>query len=239
MSNGVLIFEGMKVGFLAGDFQISINESGELSSKAILSTSYDVLPIWLRIAKDNLQRAKIASKNISNQWETSDGSQKKELLIFELEAAMQVFVACGIVFDSLYDNLRSHANITEKIIKNWKKNKTGRGKIISEVINRVYNINNNDFKKIRKTIIELTKLRDSAVHPSSALRNACNRTDIKEGVDRIFAMYNFKNSETCYNSTKNIISYLYQKKCKDDKVNELMENILKALKELQVIENKV
>jgi len=239
MSNGVIIFEGMKVGFLEGDFQISINESGELSSKAILSTSFNVLPIWIRIAKDNLQRAEIASKNISNQWQSSDGSQKKELLILELEASMQVFVACGVAFDALYDNLRPYANITKKDIEKWDKNTTGRGKIISEIINRVYNISNNVFKQMRQTIIELTKLRDSAVHPSSDLRNACNRLDIKEGVDIVFAMYNFKNSESCYNSTNNIIAYLYNKKCKDDKVNELMENIFKTLKELNVLEEAI
>lgn len=238
MSNGVLIFEGMTVGFLPGDFQISINESGGLDSKAILSTSYNVLPIWLRIAKDNLQRAEIASVDISNKWETSEGTQKKELLICELEPSLQVFVACGIVLDALYDNMRPFAKITDEDRKKWVDNTTGRGKIISETIERVYKIENDTFKEIRKTIIELIKFRDSAVHPSYTLKNACNRKDIKEGVDRIFAMYNFNNSKNCYTSTKNILKYLYQRKCKDEKANKLMEDIFKALRELKVIEDQ-
>jgi hypothetical protein len=94
------------------------------------------------------------------------------------------------------------------------------------------------FIKIRKAIIEIIKYRDTAVHPSQSLKNACNRDDIKEGVDRIFAMYNFKNCKTCYESTKKILSYLHQKKSENEKVNKNIENIFKALIELKVIKEK-
>ena len=40
ISMGVLIFKGMKVGFLPGDFQISLDKSGNANSHAILSTAY-------------------------------------------------------------------------------------------------------------------------------------------------------------------------------------------------------
>ena len=51
---GVLVFEGMKVGVLDGDLSVSVNEHGKLDSKLILSSSYNVLPIWLLIAYENI-----------------------------------------------------------------------------------------------------------------------------------------------------------------------------------------
>lgn len=56
----VLIFKGMSVGILPGDFVISMDESGQLASKLVLSTAYNVIPLWLRIARDRLNDAKRA-----------------------------------------------------------------------------------------------------------------------------------------------------------------------------------
>jgi hypothetical protein len=61
MANGILIFKGMKVGILPGDFSISINENGGHDSKLLLSTAYNVVPLWLKIAHDNLKQSKFAS----------------------------------------------------------------------------------------------------------------------------------------------------------------------------------
>jgi hypothetical protein len=58
MTNGVLIFAGMQVGVLSGDLKIEINPAGASGSTFILSTAYNVLPVWLRIAHDQLLQAK-------------------------------------------------------------------------------------------------------------------------------------------------------------------------------------
>jgi len=65
---GVLIFEGMKVGVLDGDFSISVDENGKMDSKLILSTSYNVLPLWLKIAYENIVLSNKASKDIEKLW---------------------------------------------------------------------------------------------------------------------------------------------------------------------------
>ncbi len=235
MSVGVLIFEGMKVGFLPGDFQISVDESGSFKSRAILSTAYNVLPIWLRVARDNLSQAKTASDNISKKWDDLDENGRKELLISELEASLQVFVSCGIVLDALYDQLRPYANISDTDRKKWRENKIGRGKQIAEVIRRVYKLDNNVFKHFKQNISEIVKYRDLAVHPSHDLKNACDRPDIPVGVDWKFAMYRFANSERCYVATTEMIRYLYTKRCDEKRVVELMEIVFKALRELKVV----
>lgn len=234
MATGVLIFEGMKVGVLSGDFTISIDESGSGNSNIILSTAYNVLPIWLRIARDNLIQTKKASDNTAEQWGENE-KENKELLISELEPALQVFVSCGIALDALYDQLRPYAKITELDIEKWRNNGTGRAKQIAEVIRRVYNLKKEVFKQFKINISEIIKYRDLAVHPSQKLKNSCDRPDIPVGVDWKFSAYRFLNSEICFNSTMQMLIYLYENKCKEKNVNEQMENVFKALQELKVV----
>ena len=45
MTNGIVIFRGMKVGVLPGDLKISVGDDGSLESTLILSSAYNVLPI--------------------------------------------------------------------------------------------------------------------------------------------------------------------------------------------------
>lgn len=236
MSIGVLIFEGMKVGFLPGDLKISLDQSDNSKSHAILSTAYNVLPIWLRVARDNLNQSKTASDDIVKKWKNADDSERKELLITELEPSLQVFVSCVIVLDALYDQLRPYAKLSQDDINKWRDNKTGRAKQIAEVIRRVYKLDKDIFKQFRETISEIIKYRDLAVHPSLELKNSCSRPDIPVGVDWKFAMYRFSNSERCFESTIKILRYLHKNKCDEKGVLETLDNVFKALHELKVIE---
>jgi len=68
MSSGVLIFEGMTVDISPGDLTISVSEDGETASKLILSSAYNVIPLWLCAAFDHLKKSKEASENISVNW---------------------------------------------------------------------------------------------------------------------------------------------------------------------------
>ena len=104
MTSGILIFEDMQAGILPGDISLECKNSQSISPDIILSTAYNVLPIWIRIAHDNLGQAKQASLTISKEWPEDSGHQK-ELLILELEPSLQVFVSCGIALDALYDQL--------------------------------------------------------------------------------------------------------------------------------------
>ena len=234
MVDGVMIFEGMKVGFLPGDLTFSIDEKGETSSKLILSTGYNVLPIWLRIANDNLIQARKASDDIKTRW-GENSATNKALLISELAPLLQVFVSCGIVFDALYDQLRPYAKFTPAEIEKLRKCKTGRGTQISEVVRRVYKFNNKVAKEIRTTIGQIIKYRDLAVHPSLKLKNALPRLDIGVGVDWKFSVYKYSNSEQCFKSTIDILIYLYGIKCEEKIVVEDMENVFKALEELNIV----
>ncbi len=231
---GVLIFEGMKVGVLDGDFTIGMDETGNLKSNLILSTSYNMLPVWLRIAYENIKISNEAKKNIKDNWDENTASQK-ELLIKELTPSIQVFVSCGIVLDSLYDQLRPYSNISREDIDKWKEKRTKRSSQICEIIKRVYKLNNTTFKAYRENVKSIIDFRDKAVHPDNSIKQACTRPDIPVGVDWRFSVYRYDNAIICYQRTMEMILHLYEKKSGISQVDQEMENIIKALIELNLI----
>jgi len=48
-----------------------MDESGGTSSRIILSTAYNVIPLWLKIARDSLNTAKLASDNIDANFSSA------------------------------------------------------------------------------------------------------------------------------------------------------------------------
>ncbi|MBU5636541.1 hypothetical protein KOM00_07300 [Geomonas sp. Red69] len=209
MADGVLIFKGMKVGFLPGDFSISVNDNGE--------------------------KSKSASESISEKWNENSELQK-ELLMAELAPSMQVFVSCGIGLDALYDTLRPYAKISSQEIEAWRKNKTSRAKQIVEMLRRTHKLKPDVLNDFSKCISQVIKYRDMAVHPSQELKNACTRPDIQVGVDWKFSAYRFSNAEWCLTNTINMIVYLYEHKSGSNEVDESISNIVDALEELKVVQ---
>ena len=231
---GVLIFEGMKVGVLDGDFTIGMDETGNLKSNIIFSTSYNMLPVWLRIAYENIKISNEAKQNIKDNWDENAANQK-ELLIKELTPSIQVFVSCGIALDSLYDQLRPYSNISREDIDKWKEKRTKRSSQICEIIKRVYKLNNTTFKAYRGNIKSIIDFRDKAVHPDNSIKQVCTRPDIPVGIDWRFSAYRYDNAIICYQRTMEMILHLYEKKSGISQVDQEMENIIKALIELNLI----
>ncbi|HWR76549.1 MAG TPA: hypothetical protein VN283_04990 [Thiobacillus sp.] len=234
MATGVLVFEGMKIGVLPGDMTIEVNEDGAVTSKLILSTAYNILPIWIRIANDELLQARQASTALKAQWGTND-QINRELLVAELEPSLQVFVACGISLDALYDQLRPFAKLTEADLQKWKDNRTGRDKQIVEVVRRVYKLDALLTSQFKLHISEIIKYRDMAVHPSLELKQTCTRPDVPVGVDWKFSAYRCSNAETCFKATMQMLIHLYERECDVANVVDQMEHVFKALEELKVI----
>ena len=231
---GILIFEGMKVGVQDGDFTITVDERGSLDSRLILSTSYNVLPLWLKVAQENLQLSRKASKEISEQW-CDDVAIQKKLLLAELTPSVQVVVACGIALDTFYAQLKDYCCITDADIETWKRNKTSRAAQITEVIRRVCNLNKDMTIAFKTNIKSIMDFRDQAVHPTHSVKRTCKRLDVPVRVDWRFAAYTYSNSIICYGRTMEMIIYVYEKEFKDARLKKHMGGIIKVLKELELI----
>ena len=236
MTTGVVVFRGMKVGVLPGDFQIRIDESGALDTTLIVSTAYNVLPIWLRIASDQLQVAYRANEALRQQWSTDD-NRNRELLLGELEPSLLVFVACGIALDALYDQLRPHAKLGPRSDAG-RKRRTGRAKQICEAIRRVYRLDKHTRAQFATSIGEIVKFRDLAVHPSLELRQSCTRPDLPVGVDWKFSAYRYTNCRAAFESTMRMLIYIYEKKSNAIALDRQLDNVFDALEELKIVQRR-
>jgi hypothetical protein len=237
MADGVLVFEGMRVGVLPGDLKIEADEAGNLKSTLILSTSYNVLPLWLRIASDQLREAKIASDAVANRWSPSDEANR-ELLVAELEPSLQIFLACGIALDALYDQVRPFARLSPSEIQAWKSNRTARAKQIADVFRRVYRLDAHHTAEFRKNLSEIFTFRDKAVHPSLELKQSCTRPDVPVGVDWKFSAYRYSNAVACFRNTMTMIIYLYERTSGIEDVDAQMNDVIRALEQLGVVERR-
>jgi hypothetical protein len=238
MATGILIFEGMKVGVLPEDFTIQVDEHGSMDASLVLSTAYNVLPIWVRVANDQLLEARKASDAIRNQWSTNDQANR-ELLISELAPCMQVIVACGIALDALYDQLRPFAKFSTAELESWKSNKTARGTQIAEATRRVYRLDAEVTANFKQNISAVIKYRDMAVHPSLELKQSCTRPDLPVGVDWKFSAYRYSNAERCFRTTMEMLIYLYERKSHVPEVVAEMERVFAALEELRVVKRNL
>lgn len=231
---GVLIFEGMKVGVLPGDLTIHVNDAGQTRSNLTLSTSFNVLPLLLRIAHDNIVLSHQANNDVKDKW-NDDPDNQKRLLIKELTASMQVFIASGIALDSLYSQLKPFANISRADIELSKNTDTKRSAHISQVICRVYKLNNKTSKAFNTNIKSIIKYRNMAVHPGNSIKPTCTRPDIPVGVDWRFSAYRYDNAAICYRRTMEMLIHLYEKKSNNAQVDGEMDYIFKSLIELGLI----
>ncbi|EEE39008.1 hypothetical protein RKLH11_2854 [Rhodobacteraceae bacterium KLH11] len=224
---GVLIFEGMKVGFLEGDLTISVDESGSVSSNAILSTSYNTLPLWLNLAKENCQSALIANQKIRHSW-PDDEEQQKQCLLAELRPSMLTIVSCAIAIDALYDIVKPFAKIDPDTQKGWQKNKKSRVFQISEVFRRVFELRKDEATEIKLLIQEISKLRDKAVHPSHKIENAEVRDDVPVGLDWRFVAYRHHNASIALNNTMALFKKFFAINAGNKRLTQEMENLRKS-----------
>jgi hypothetical protein len=231
---GVLLFKGMKSGIQGGDLSVTFHENGSTSSNLIISTSYNILPLWLKIAYDNLLSSQKANKLVSLDW-CDDAEKQKSLLIAELTPSIQVFVACACALDALYDQLKEHTNITREEIDNWKEKRTARHSQIVEVIRRSYKLDKHLVKAAKLNIKSIMDYRDKVVHSSHEIKHTCTRPDIPVSVDWRFSAYKYTNALIAWKCTVELFTLLYDKKSQNEKVNENMESIIEALIEFKLV----
>lgn len=234
MTKGVMLFKGMKLGILPGGFKLSIGMDGESNSTLMLATAYNVLPIWLNVARQQLEVASKAARGIKEAWGVSE-QDNRQLLLRELQPCLLVIVACGIALDSLYEQLKPFAKLEASQLEAWKTNRTKRSAQIAEVARRVFRLDNSIGKAFRENIGMIIDARDQAVHPTFQLKEACSRPDLDVAVDWKFATYRYENALVCYKSCAEMIVHLIEKKSGVPEVDSEMERISEALQELGVV----
>ena len=231
---GVLIFEGMKVGVLPGDLSVTLDEGGNPSTELVLSTAYNVVPLWLLAAHDNLKSSLAAQTKIKQDW-ISEANDQRQLLVNELVPSMQTVIACGIALDGFYEILKPHARLSAEDIAKWKKNRTSRSAQIFETIRRTVGTPRGKARDVKVIIKQIINLRDQAVHPTDRLKNAVFRSDLSVAVDWKFAAFSADNAKICFTNTMQIFSLAYERRDRNPEIKLKIENLINSLKGLGVV----
>lgn len=237
MADGVFISKGMKVGILDGDLTITTNEEGQFHMDAILSTAFNVVPYWLRIASDNLTQSRTAFLKLKDEW-GEDSETQHDLLISEFLPSMQVIVACATAFDALYGMLKPFAKISDQTLASWKTNKTSRAAQIAEVIRQTHRLKPARSNEFRQAIKAIFKTRDEAVHPSNKLRRTALRPELGVGVDWNFATYRYENAKLSFENTIKIVVFLHENPAGNKDANSVLKSIVDDMLALQIVELK-
>jgi hypothetical protein len=229
-TQGVFVMKGLSsIGFIHGDEpKIRIDEHGKVTLDFMMSTSFNVLPVWVRCAHEHLLSAHAAGQRIVNEW-NDNTENRRQLLINELEACLQVVITCGVILDTLYGLLEPHALLTDATKQKWREKGTARYAKISHIIHSLYKISNNDGRVIRANLKSVLQFRNDAVHPSSQIKRPTTRPDISVNVDWWFGAFRYSNAAKCWETTMGILYFLIGTMSKVVRVNEIMKNIADEL----------
>ncbi|HLS18547.1 MAG TPA: hypothetical protein VK090_01955 [Paracoccaceae bacterium] len=147
--------------------------------------AYDACIAWARIALRHRCDAVKAMNRRRHIWADASaaGRNKGESLEEEFQSSMQAVVAAATCLDAFYDHILPLSPICDDTKKLWRQNRTSRAKQVSEVVRTTFKIPQNQMKTSRNTIINLYRLRDSSLHPSSTPQPAFEHPELDIATD--------------------------------------------------------
>lgn len=206
MTGGVFIGKGMKVGIPTGGLVLTLGPDGRLAGQLTLHVAYDVVPVWFKIARQNLSAVEAAEVVRKAAWETDDEDAKMCSLEEECAVSMQCIMAVAIALDALYSQIKSRVpSITAELVQTWHRNKTPRYAQVFEVLQRGLKPDNAYRKNLRGFLKDAFKLRDFAVHPHAEMRAPVLHPELGIMIEGRFASFRAENARICANSLESII----------------------------------
>lgn len=164
---------------------------GEPILNAKFDIAYDACIAWARIALRHRSDAIEAMTHRRHVWSdaAAAGHDKGEALEEEFQSSMQAIVAAATCLDAFYDHIHPLSPICDDTRKSWRRNRTSRAKQVSETIRTTFIIPPDQMHTLRKTIINLYRLRDSSLHPSSTPQPAFEHPELDIVTDWRIAAY--------------------------------------------------
>ncbi len=203
---GIFISKGMRLQIPAGGLVIPLD--GSIPPSVTVRVHFDVCPTWLEIAARHADEAKERKAARVAAWNSTDEEAKGATLEREFEASMQAVMAAAIAIDSFYANMRDAVGVSVEDISKWRVNNTARYKQIAEVLRRAFTLNNRSAVNLRKTIREVFRFRDLAVHPSGDVSAPVLHQELGAGVEWRFAYFSGGNADLLVTMTHQIIQEL-------------------------------
>jgi hypothetical protein len=196
---GVFVTKGMTVGVPPGGLTVSMGPGGELDAQLVLQVRFDVCPTWVELALRHLEDAVKGREERIAAWAKDDPEQKAATLEREFEASMQAVMAAAIAVDAFYAMIQPHVKLPTGTAERWRTKRTARYVQVTEVIRRGFKIRQAAIVELRKSLKEIYRVRDMAVHPSGRIEMAVVHPELDVGVEWRFALFRSQNAEAIVN----------------------------------------
>ena len=175
VGSGIFITKGSSLRL--SDLTFSVGPGGELQGSPItLELSYDLWPLWLRIA---IQHEAMAAEARSQLEEFPGEHDERHAAALEAETStgMVAIAAAAFSIDAFY-------GATKARIEDLRPTGTGTARyaVVAETLRRGFEMTEKGFTTLRESLKEMFKFRDLSVHPDGGFRGAVVHPVMRAGV---------------------------------------------------------
>jgi hypothetical protein len=193
MSSGIVATDGATLRI--SGISITINKTtGEVKIEGgEPSIHYDVCPVWLSIAIEHLEDAKLAREDMIRTKDAADPELKFKALEREFRASMQAIVSSAIAFDALYAVVKRNLSPIPSSFDPAKKG-SARHAQVSEAIKQAFQLKPKDCERVRDAIKQIFGLRDQSVHPTGNFNAPTLHPQLQIGVEQRQVIFRYENA---------------------------------------------
>jgi hypothetical protein len=208
---GVFLSEGMNIQIPVGGLTLSVDERGKPDLAVRFEVALDVWPFWLDVAIDHAFLAMKARSSLKEAIEQACGGQidatvQADLMASECKAGMVAIAAAAFALDNFYAVASRYTPKIEELQREWSSAGTARYQRISETLRRTFKVGNAGAKALRKSLYEIFRLRDWAVHPAADFREPVKHDYLDVAVEWRFVVYRETNAVNAAGAATSIIS---------------------------------
>lgn len=190
---GIFIGEGMVLRIPAGGLTIGAGDRN-LTSSTTWEVALDVWPMWLDVALEHaVEAAQVRSELEAAVRAAGDagleGKSQAALMTAECRAGMVSIAAAAFALDNFYSAVRGFVPGMARLDAQWAKANTARHRRISESLRRTFRVTNEDAKSLRRSVHEVFRFRDWAVHPPADFRAPLKHDLLDVGVEWRFVAF--------------------------------------------------
>lgn len=190
---GILITRGSS--FQIQDLTITLGEDGNLATSMRPMLSWDIWPLWLRVAIDH----EAAARRFRADLLTADGPENDErrglLVEEETRAGMVAVTAAAFTIEALALSAASKTGLSTAGIGT----NSGTAARVAEVLKQCFAIRQSQFTTWRAGLKQIFRARNEAVHSDAGFHDALPHPALRAGVSRPMHVYRLENATAAVN----------------------------------------
>lgn len=170
---GISVHKGM--GLRIPSFTIAINEQGEVTSSVTVEIALDMWPMWLDVSVASARSSAAARSELELAIAQAGedplgGEDQAKLLAAECMPSMVGIAASAFALENFATVIKRFAPDIERVEEAWRRARTPMHKRVSETLRRTFNLSNAAAQRQRKSIADIFRFRNWAVHPPVGFR---------------------------------------------------------------------